>query len=72
MENKGRYRHPFTKAEWSPWYQIDHQEPSEKESPRTLVELRMCALSAAIREKPQWYTKFRDIKIQEKWRTEIE
>jgi hypothetical protein len=72
MGSKGRYRHPFTKVAESGWYAWDDVGNYEKEDPRTLVELRMCALSAAIREKPQWYTKFRDIKIQENWRMEIE
>jgi hypothetical protein len=70
MENESRYRHPFTEVEGpdpTPW-----SDYSEKEEPRALVELRMCALSAAIREKPQWYTKFRDAKIQNKWRLEVE
>jgi hypothetical protein len=72
MKDKHRYLHPFT--------EVDDTDPvlsfglrhSDKEDPRGLVELRMCALSAAIREKPQWYTKFRDVKIQDKWRVEIE
>jgi hypothetical protein len=72
MENECRYRHPFTEAEVGEYYEFNDAGDYEKEDPRTLVELRMCALSATIREKPQWYNKFRDNKIQEKWRMEIE
>ena len=32
-------------------YDSDDDDPTEQDTPRTLVELRMCALSAAIREK---------------------
>jgi hypothetical protein len=55
----------------SAWYAFDDEGSYEKEDQWTLVELSMCALSAAIREKPQWYTKSRDTKAQEKWRMEI-
>jgi hypothetical protein len=47
----------------SAWYAFDDEGSYEKEDRWTLVELRMCALSAAIREKPQCYTKFRDTKV---------
>lgn len=38
--------------------------------PRTIVELRMCALSSSIRDKPHWHTKFRDPEIRAKWTEE--
>jgi hypothetical protein len=72
MKDKHRYRHPFTEVEQTDDILSFGLRHSDKEDPRGLVELRMCALSATIREKPQWYTKFRDVKIQGKWRMEIE
>ena len=66
-----RFKHPFTKcAEWE-YHRLDDDDPTEKDTPRTLIELRMCALSAAIREKPEWWVKFRDETIRAKWREEI-
>lgn len=53
------------------YYDDDDDDPTEKDTPRTLIELRMCALSAAIREKPEWWVKCRDKIIQAKWREEI-
>ena len=41
-----------------------------KEHPRTIVELRMCALSNRIREKPDWWEKVKDETIVERWREE--
>ncbi|KAJ7725100.1 hypothetical protein B0H16DRAFT_1665936 [Mycena metata] len=38
--------------------------------PRTLAELRMYALSWAIRSKPEWQRKISDAIILDKWRTE--
>ncbi|KAG8744359.1 hypothetical protein FRC10_010246 [Ceratobasidium sp. 414] len=35
-----------------------------------LVELEMTRLSAALREKPSWWTKFRDEEVLAKWRAE--
>ena len=35
-----------------------------------VVELRMCALSHHIREKPNWWEKVKDKEIVEKWREE--
>lgn len=35
-----------------------------------ILEMRMCALSAAIREKPEWWTKRRDPEIRKTWRHE--
>jgi len=39
-------------------------------SPHQIVELRMCALSHHIREKPNWWEKVKDQVIVEKWREE--
>ncbi|KAF7288946.1 hypothetical protein MIND_01411000 [Mycena indigotica] len=36
-------------------------------SPRTALELRMCALSSHIRQKSRWWEKFCDEAIREKW-----
>ncbi|KAJ7690130.1 hypothetical protein B0H17DRAFT_1290812 [Mycena rosella] len=35
--------------------------------PKTLSELRMCSLSAHIRQKPNWWEKMRDETIRSKW-----
>ncbi|KAG8694898.1 hypothetical protein FRC08_008195 [Ceratobasidium sp. 394] len=37
---------------------------------KPLVELEMTKLSAALRSKPSWWTKFRDQDILAKWRAE--
>ncbi|KAG8715459.1 hypothetical protein FRC08_010548 [Ceratobasidium sp. 394] len=37
---------------------------------KPLVELEMTRLSAALREKPSWWTKFRDEDVLAKWRVE--
>ena len=66
-----RFKHPFTvEGEWQ-YYAEDEDDPTDKDTPRTLVELRMCALSAAIRSKSQWWMKFRDEEVREKWTKEI-
>ncbi|KAJ7051810.1 hypothetical protein C8F01DRAFT_1262595 [Mycena amicta] len=57
-----RYPHPFhTDPEDG-----DSDEPGFR-SPRTLLELKMCSLSAHIRQKPHWWDKLRDQAICEKW-----
>ncbi|KAJ7746315.1 hypothetical protein B0H16DRAFT_1726496 [Mycena metata] len=66
-EDEGeRYFHPF------------HEDPCDGESPapgtwppKTLAELRMCRLSAQIREKPLWWEKFREESIRKKWIQEV-
>ncbi|KAH9914461.1 uncharacterized protein B0H18DRAFT_1215946 [Fomitopsis serialis] len=66
-----RYKHPFTgNGDWQ-YYASKDDDPTEKDTPRTLAELRMCALSAAIRQKPEWWVKFRDEEVQAKWTEEI-
>lgn len=67
----GRFPHPFTEGADYDYYDFDEDDPTEQDTPRTLVELRMCALSAAIREKADWHVKFRDEKIRSKWIEEI-
>ena len=70
-QNTKRYKHPFTvDGEWE-YYADDEDDPTDKDTPRTLVELRMCALSAAIRSKSEWWIKFRDEKVCAKWAEEI-
>ncbi|KAH9914463.1 uncharacterized protein B0H18DRAFT_959787 [Fomitopsis serialis] len=66
-----RYKHPFTENEDWAYYAGNDDDPTEKDTPRTLAELRMCALSAAIRQKPEWWVKFRDENVQTKWTEEI-
>lgn len=58
-----RFPHPFTEV-GEDHYDFYGDVTDECDSARTLVELRMCALSAAIREKPEWHVKFRDEKIR--------
>ena len=66
-----RLLHPFTNV--GNGYRFTFSEdPTDVDLPRTLVELRMCALSAAIREKPHWYNKFREQTIRAKWIEEIQ
>ncbi|KAG8729358.1 hypothetical protein FRC12_021032 [Ceratobasidium sp. 428] len=49
----------------------DHYWDEEGGTPaKPLVELEMTRLSAALRLKPSWYTKFRDQGILAKWRAE--
>ncbi|KZV97530.1 hypothetical protein EXIGLDRAFT_670061 [Exidia glandulosa HHB12029] len=43
------------------------REEDDGEIPRTLVELRMCALSAALRAKPEWWRKCTDPDIRARW-----
>ncbi|KAF7331521.1 hypothetical protein MKEN_00031000 [Mycena kentingensis (nom. inval.)] len=49
---------------------LDNEEVVWGPPPRTLAELRMYALSWAIRSKPQWRSKIEDTAILEKWRAE--
>ncbi|KAF9779803.1 hypothetical protein BJ322DRAFT_1166963 [Thelephora terrestris] len=58
------FNHPFQESE------CDVGPRQGKEHPRTIVELRMCALSNRIREKPDWWEKMEDEIIVEKWREE--
>ncbi|TFY64227.1 hypothetical protein EVJ58_g2765 [Rhodofomes roseus] len=67
----GRFRHPFTDVGDFDYLDADDDDPDDKDTPRTLVEIRMCALSAAIREKVDWHVKYRDEKIRTKWAEEI-
>lgn len=69
--NDERFPHPFTQGADYEYYDFDEDDPTEQDTPRTLVELRMCALSASIREKADWHIKFRDEKIRSKWIEEI-
>lgn len=66
-----RFKHPFTESQGWVYYRPDDDDPADKDTPLTLIEIRMCALSAAIREKPEWWVKFRDEAIRAKWREEI-
>ena len=66
-----RFPHPFTGVGEDHYDSYDEDDQSECDSARTLVELRMCELSATIREKPDWQIKFRDETIRNKWIEEI-
>ncbi|KAF9027233.1 hypothetical protein BDZ89DRAFT_1015748, partial [Hymenopellis radicata] len=60
------YPHPFAISE-----NDDSRTPDEwGDAPRCIVELRMCALSAAIRDKTDWQLKMKNPDIVEKWRNE--
>lgn len=67
----GRFPHPFNEDTHYDYYGWDEEDPTDRDTPRTLIELRMCALSAAMREKANWHVKFRDEKIRSKWVEEI-
>ncbi|EPT01734.1 hypothetical protein FOMPIDRAFT_1048621 [Fomitopsis schrenkii] len=67
----GRFPHPFTDGADFDYYDFDEPDPPDLDTPRTLVELRMCALSTSIREKAGWHVKFRDEKIRSRWIEEI-
>ncbi|KAJ7284502.1 hypothetical protein C8J57DRAFT_1119396 [Mycena rebaudengoi] len=57
-----RFFHPFHEDTW------DNEDSSPGVwEPRTLAELRMCRLSAHIRQKPRWWEKMRDEAIRSKW-----
>ncbi|GAA5914460.1 hypothetical protein JCM6882_003025 [Rhodosporidiobolus microsporus] len=61
---------PFDQIDVSDGYTdeaIDHLEP-----PYTLQEIDMQALSYAIRSKPEWWNKYRDAAIREKWVKEVQ
>ena len=66
-----RYKHPFTVDGDRQYLWAEDDDPTDKDTPRTLVELRMCALSAAIRAKLEWWVKFRDENVRAKWTEEI-
>jgi Protein of unknown function (DUF4246) len=36
-----------------------------------IIEMKMCAISNAIREKPRWWEKIKDPEIVAKWRKEV-
>lgn len=55
------FRHPFYADTWS----------SQGYTMRTLVERRLQRVSWAIRQKPQWWTKYTNPEITTKWRREI-
>ncbi|KAH9914456.1 uncharacterized protein B0H18DRAFT_125990 [Fomitopsis serialis] len=70
LDDSQRYEHPFTlQGDWEARHVPN--SPLKKHVPRTLIEYRMCALSAAIRDKPDWHIKFHDETIREKWKKEI-
>ncbi|KIY66112.1 hypothetical protein CYLTODRAFT_491743 [Cylindrobasidium torrendii FP15055 ss-10] len=57
---KDGYPHPFPDIGRSEW----------GDTPRTIVELKMCALSEILRNKPNWWEKKNDVVILQKWREE--
>ncbi|KAJ6577491.1 hypothetical protein B0H19DRAFT_561967 [Mycena capillaripes] len=61
-ESPERFFHPF------------HEDPCDGElaedgvwPPKTLAELRMCRLSAHLRQKPRWWEKIHDAELRNKW-----
>lgn len=61
----GAFPHPFYVRDGNPF---DDHGPGD--TSRTVVELRMCALSASIRNKSEWWKKKDDPAIRAKWREE--
>ncbi|KAF9781872.1 hypothetical protein BJ322DRAFT_250167 [Thelephora terrestris] len=61
---KRGFSHPFHMSS------SDHGQLEAKEHPRTIVELRMCALSHRIREMPAWWEEMKDETNVERWRQE--
>ncbi|KAF9789748.1 hypothetical protein BJ322DRAFT_1203235 [Thelephora terrestris] len=59
----GHYIHPFHQGRY-------YSRSEGKEHPRTVVEMRMCALSNAIREKPNWWEQIKDRSLVKKWMRE--
>lgn len=57
-----------------PFHENYNDDPGEEplDRPRALHELKMCELSATLREKPQWHEKILDANIVAKWRKEAE
>ncbi|KAF7301061.1 hypothetical protein MIND_00670000 [Mycena indigotica] len=73
------FEQPIVKPSWTfplPFVAFGTSEESSRGEtcwgppPRTLAELRMYALSWAIRSKPDWRRKAKDATIMEKWREE--
>ncbi|KAF8207053.1 hypothetical protein K438DRAFT_1904759 [Mycena galopus ATCC 62051] len=60
-----RFFHPFHEDPHDFGY--DEDATPGTWPPRTLIELRMCRLSAQLRQKPRWYEKMRDENIRKKW-----
>ncbi|KAJ3086167.1 hypothetical protein HK102_013454 [Quaeritorhiza haematococci] len=60
---------PKAKPFPTPFIQADYGDGAD---PKTLVELRMNALSASIRSKPRWREKLGQKEIVDKWRKEAE
>ncbi|KAF9789747.1 hypothetical protein BJ322DRAFT_554021 [Thelephora terrestris] len=59
----GHYIHPFHQGQF-------YFRKEGKEHPRTVIEMRMCALSNAIREKPNWWEQIKDPVLVRKWMRE--
>ena len=59
------FTHPFVTA-WS------SDKSAALQSPRCLDEKKIIALSNAIREKPEWWLKYKNPEIVAKWRKEME
>ncbi|KAF9644280.1 hypothetical protein BDM02DRAFT_3150579 [Thelephora ganbajun] len=59
--HRGHYAIPFD---------IHEDTDQGKHHPKTIVEMRMCAMSHAIREKPRWWEKIKDTEIMARWRKE--
>ncbi|VDB98723.1 unnamed protein product [Peniophora sp. CBMAI 1063] len=62
-ELSGVYRHPFHDRS-------DYTEDECEDQPVSANERNMCALSAVLRSKPQWWTKYTDPDIRARWKSE--
>ncbi|KAJ7236255.1 hypothetical protein B0H12DRAFT_1238523 [Mycena haematopus] len=61
-----RYFHPFHE-DYSQYWGYEEDAVPGIWPPKTLAELRMCRLSAHLRQKPRWYEEMRDQNIRKKW-----
>ena len=81
----GHYIHPFHDRTWDYSEDEGREHPRTVRFPFVttrlyeltgerrycqVVEMRMCALSSAIREKPNWWEKIKDPALVEKWTQE--
>ncbi|KZV69678.1 hypothetical protein PENSPDRAFT_753199 [Peniophora sp. CONT] len=62
-ELSGAYRHPFHDRDGV-------YEEHIEDRPTPANERNMCALSAVLRSKPQWWTKYTDPVIRARWKSE--
>jgi hypothetical protein len=63
---------PFATKDTPPGFPMAISEYSDfGKTPRTLAEMNIILISAAIRDKPDWWTKILDDTILDRWEEEI-